>query len=132
MQFMPATWRAYGSAATSTSRATRSSAANYLRASGAERDLRRALYAYNHSNRYVDAVAAFAAQMRRDARIFFAYHAWQVFIKTPAGPRPDHRALEEGSRVGGGGAPTCARPSFVITRPRGVRWRKPSWSRYGS
>ncbi|MDX6455666.1 MAG: hypothetical protein QOD48_1773, partial [Gaiellaceae bacterium] len=31
-----------------------------------------------------------------------------------------------------GGAPTCARPSFVIVRPRGVRWMKPSWSRYGS
>src|SRR5262245_707725 len=28
--------------------------------------------------------------------------------------------------------PTWARPSFVMTRPRGVRWRKPSWSRYGS
>ena len=33
---------------------------------------------------------------------------------------------------GAAGAPTWARPSFVITRPRGVRWRKPSWSRYGS
>ena len=29
-------------------------------------------------------------------------------------------------------APTCFRPSSVITRPRGVRCRKPSWSRYGS
>src|SRR6478736_921222 len=26
-------------------------------------------------------------------------------------------------------APTCSRPSAVITRPRGVRCRKPSWSR---
>ena len=33
---------------------------------------------------------------------------------------------------GAGGAPMCARPSFVTMRPRGVRWRKPSWSRYGS
>ena len=29
-------------------------------------------------------------------------------------------------------APMCARPSFVIVRPRGVRWMKPSCSRYGS
>src|SRR4029077_5057026 len=27
---------------------------------------------------------------------------------------------------------TCASPSSVTTRPRGVRWMKPSWSRYGS
>ena len=29
-------------------------------------------------------------------------------------------------------APACARPSSVTIRPRGVRWRNPSWSRYGS
>ena len=88
MQFMPATWRAYGLGGdVHQPRDAILGAANYLRASGAERDLRRALYAYNRSYRYVDAVAAFAAQIRRDVRIFFAYHAWQVFIKTPAGPR---------------------------------------------
>ena len=29
-------------------------------------------------------------------------------------------------------APTCSRPSSVMTRPRGVRCSSPSWSRYGS
>ena len=88
MQFMPATWRAYGLGGDiHEPRDAILGAANYLRASGAGRDLRRALYAYNHSTRYVDAVAAFAAQMKRNEQIFFAYHAWQVFIKTPAGPR---------------------------------------------
>jgi dipeptidase E len=29
-------------------------------------------------------------------------------------------------------SPRCARPLSVITRPRGVRWTNPSWSRYGS
>src|SRR6266498_1524231 len=29
-------------------------------------------------------------------------------------------------------APTCSRPSCVTIRPRGVRCRNPSWSRYGS
>ncbi len=88
MQFMPATWRAYGLGG-DVHRPSDAilGAANYLRASGAKRDLRRALYAYNHSQRYVDAVAAFAAQLRRDAGIFFQYHAWQVFIKTRSGPR---------------------------------------------
>ena len=88
MQFMPATWRAYGLGGdVHDPRDAIVGAANYLRASGAPRDLRRALYAYNHSTRYVDAVVAFAGQMRRDERIYFAYHSWQVFIKTPAGPR---------------------------------------------
>ena len=88
MQFMPATWRAYGLGGdVHEPRDAILGAANYLRASGAARDLRRALFAYNHSTRYVDAVAAFAAQLRRDERIFFAYHSWQVFVKTPAGPR---------------------------------------------
>ena len=132
MQFLPATWRAYGLGGdVHDPRDAILGAANYLRASGAPRDLRRALYAYNHSTRYVDAVVGFAAQIRRDVTIFFAYHAWQVFIKTPSGPRRIP-APEEAGGVGRGGAPTCARPSFVITRPRGVRWRKPSWSRYGS
>ncbi len=88
MQFMPATWRAYGLGGdVHDPHDAILGAANYLRASGAARDLRRALWHYNHSERYVDAVAAFAAQMRRDPTIYFAYHAWQVYVKTPSGPR---------------------------------------------
>jgi membrane-bound lytic murein transglycosylase B len=88
MQFMPATWRAYGLRGNvHDPRDAILGAANYLRASGAARDLRRALYAYNHSTRYVDAVTAFAAQMRREPVLFLQYHAWQVFVKTPSGPR---------------------------------------------
>ena len=88
MQFMPATWRAYGlGGSVHAPRDAILGAANYLRASGAARDLRGALWHYNHSERYVDAVNAFAAQMRRDPTIFFQYHAWQVFVKTAAGPR---------------------------------------------
>ena len=88
MQFLPATWRAYGlGGAVRDPRDAILGAANYLRASGARTNLRGALWRYNHSDRYVDAVVAFAAQMRRDPTIYFAYHAWQVFVKTPSGPR---------------------------------------------
>jgi membrane-bound lytic murein transglycosylase B len=88
MQFLPGTWRAYGLGGNvHDPRDAILGAANYLRASGAARDVRRALYAYNHSTRYVDAVLAFAGQMQRDATSFFAYHSWQVFIKTANGPR---------------------------------------------
>lgn len=88
MQFLPATWRAYGLGGDAHDpRDAILGAANYLRASGSARNLGRALYAYNHSGLYVDAILRYAAQMRRDERIYYAYHAWQVFIKTPSGPR---------------------------------------------
>jgi hypothetical protein len=88
MQFLPATWRAYGLGGdVHDARDAILGAANYLRASGAPRDLRRALYAYNHSSLYVDAVLAYARVMRRDVGAFYGFHAWQVFVRTPDGYR---------------------------------------------
>jgi Transglycosylase SLT domain len=88
MQFLPATWRAYGLGGDiHDPRDSILGAANYLRASGAPGDLRRALYAYNHSTLYVDAVLAYARVMRRDVRAFYGFHAWQVFVRTPNGYR---------------------------------------------
>ena len=88
MQFLPATWRAYGLGGdVHDPRDAIMGAANYLRASGAPRDLRRALWHYNHSSLYVDAVLAYARLMKRDVRAFYAFHSWQVFVRTPAGYR---------------------------------------------
>jgi hypothetical protein len=88
MQFLPATWRAYGLGGDiHDPRDSILGAANYLRASGAPGNLRRALYAYNHSNLYVNAVLAYARVMRRDVRAFYGFHAWQVFVRTPNGYR---------------------------------------------
>jgi soluble lytic murein transglycosylase-like protein len=88
MQFLPATWRAYGLGGdVHDPHDAILGAANYLSASGAARDVRNALWRYNHSWRYVDAVTTFAAQMRRDPDVFLHYHAWQVFVKTSSGPQ---------------------------------------------
>jgi hypothetical protein len=88
MQFLPATWRAYGLGGNiHDPHDSILGAANYLRASGAPGDLRRALYAYNHSRLYVEAVLAYARVMRRDVRAFYGFHAWQVFVRTRAGYR---------------------------------------------
>ena len=62
-------------------------AANLLRANGAPRDYRRALYRYNPSPRYVRAVLAYARQMARDERRFHAFYALQVFVRTREGER---------------------------------------------
>ncbi|MEU4834858.1 transglycosylase SLT domain-containing protein [Streptosporangium sp. NPDC023615] len=88
MQFMPRTWDAYGMGGNiQDTRDALLAAANYLRASGAPRDYRRALYAYNHSYAYVDAVQLYARQIKRDIRNYYAYYNWQVFVVTTRGDR---------------------------------------------
>jgi hypothetical protein len=63
MQFMPATWQGYGVDGNLDGRADPYNpvdaifaAARYLQAAGAQTDLRKALFAYNHANWYVDSV----------------------------------------------------------------------------
>jgi transglycosylase-like protein with SLT domain len=63
MQFMPATWRAYGVDANQDGLKDPYNpvdaifaAARYLKAAGAETDLRQAIFAYNHADWYVDMV----------------------------------------------------------------------------
>ncbi|MFI6888557.1 lytic transglycosylase domain-containing protein [Streptosporangium canum] len=88
MQFMPGTWAAYGMGGDiQDSRDALLAAANYLHASGAPRDYRRALYAYNHSQAYVDAVLLHARQIKQDIRNYYAYYSWQVFVVTTRGDR---------------------------------------------
>jgi hypothetical protein len=67
MQFMPATWEAYGVDANGDGKDDPyqpedaiHSAANYLRASGAPGDWHAAIFAYNHAGWYVDEVLHFA------------------------------------------------------------------------
>jgi membrane-bound lytic murein transglycosylase B len=88
MQFLPATWRAYGMGDDiDKPRDAILAAANYLRQAGAPEDLGRALFAYNHSTSYVRAIRRFAKRMRVDERAFLSYYAWQVFVRTPTGVR---------------------------------------------
>jgi hypothetical protein len=86
MQFLPATWEAYGMGGDiDDPRDAILAAANYLHQSGAPQDLDGALYAYNHSTAYVRAIRRFARRMRIDERAFLAYYAWQVYVRTPDG-----------------------------------------------
>ena len=63
MQFMPATWKMYGTDANKDGLKDPYNpvdaifaAARYLRAAGGDKDLRKAIFAYNHANWYVDSV----------------------------------------------------------------------------
>ena len=88
MQFIPSTWEAYGMGGdVRDPHDAIMGAANYLHASGAPGDYQRALYAYNPSPAYVAAILGYARQIRRDPRAYFAYHSWQVFVRTPSGVR---------------------------------------------
>ena len=62
-------------------------AANYLAASGAAGDLSRALFAYNPSREYVEAILIYARRMMSDPRNFYAFYNWQVYVLTSTGPR---------------------------------------------
>ena len=86
MQFIPSTWARYGMGGNIRDpHDAILGAANYLHSSGAPGNERAALYAYNHAWPYVDAVLAYANQMARDDRDFYAYYNWQVYVLTTSG-----------------------------------------------
>lgn len=88
MQFLPSTWDAYGMGGDIYDpHDAILGAANYLRASGAPGDYRKALYAYNPADEYVDAVLAYAKRMMRDERNYYAFYNWQVFVITTEGDK---------------------------------------------
>jgi hypothetical protein len=96
MQFLPSTWDAYGLGGDiNDPRDAILGAANYLHASGAPSDYRSALYAYNHSDAYVDAVLLYANRMKRRPGSYYEYYSWQVFVITTEG---DLRLTGPGSR----------------------------------
>jgi membrane-bound lytic murein transglycosylase B len=82
MQFMPATWSTYGLGGDiADPRDAILGAANYLHANGAPRNERAALYHYNPSPHYVEAIERYARRIRADPRAFYAYYAWRVYYR---------------------------------------------------
>jgi len=86
MQFLPATWAQYGEGGDiDSNRDSILAAARYLARNGAPADLNRALFAYNHSQRYVNAVTAYAGQMGSAERAYLGYYHWQVYYRMADG-----------------------------------------------
>ena len=85
MQFLPSTWAAYGEGDINSNKDSIRAAARYLKRNGAPGDMRNALWNYNHSFLYVDAVTEYAKQMLAAERAFFGYHHWQVYYRTTNG-----------------------------------------------
>jgi len=86
MQFLPDTWRRYGLGGdVHDPHDAILGAANYLHANGAPTRTWNALWHYNPSRLYVDAVLRTARRIRADRRAFYAFYSWQVFVRTPKG-----------------------------------------------
>lgn len=77
MQFLPTTWKRYGLRGNVRDpHDAILGAANYLAANGAAHDERDALYHYNHSELYVDAVLHYAHRITHVPTAFAEYYAW--------------------------------------------------------
>lgn len=88
MQFLPATWKQYGNGGDINSNHDAIfAAARYLKRNGAPGDMRNALYNYNHSQLYVDAVLAYGDEMAANPRTYYGYHQWQVYYVMDTGDR---------------------------------------------
>lgn len=89
MQFIPATWDAYGRGDINDPRDAIMAAARYLDARGFEAGddaaIDGALYGYNNHNAYVRGVRLIAETLERRPRLYRGYHAWEVFYLTRRG-----------------------------------------------
>ena len=87
MQFIPSTWAAYGAGGDVNSyHDSIFAAGRYLKAAGAPGDMNRAIFAYNHSQFYVNAVTAYGDAMKVDPLAYRGFYGWQVYYPTLDGP----------------------------------------------
>jgi len=86
MQFMPATWAAYGAGGDiNDPRDAIMGAARYLAANNGAVDIDNALFRYNHSHRYVRGVKLYADLIAEHPRGFLGYYHWGVWYLTDQG-----------------------------------------------
>ncbi|THJ15979.1 lytic transglycosylase domain-containing protein, partial [Nocardioides sp.] len=87
MQFIPATWEAYGEGDIDDPHDSIMAAARYLAANGGDTaaGLDGALYAYNHHEGYVRGIRAYARLMERDPGAFRQLYRWQIIYLSTRG-----------------------------------------------
>jgi membrane-bound lytic murein transglycosylase B len=85
MQFIPSTWAIYGNGDINRPHNAIFAAARFLAAHGAHVSIGSALYAYNPSWRYVDAVQRYARQLRANPNTLPGYYDRQVIYHAARG-----------------------------------------------
>jgi hypothetical protein len=87
MQFIPSTWAAYGAGGDVNSyHDSILAAARYLNAAGAPGDMDKAIFSYNHSSFYVNAVKGYGDALGADPLAYRGFYGWQVYYPTLDGP----------------------------------------------
>ena len=132
MQFIPSSWRAYGVDANKDGKKDPYNpvdaifaAGRYLKAAGAEKDLRRAIFAYNHADWYVDSVMLRAKLITgvpadlvgsltglTEGRFPVAARARYADVR-PAATREPHAASRSSARAG---SPAVATADGVVKK----------------
>lgn len=86
MQFMPATWEAYGDGGDiNDAHDAIMGAGRYLAANNGASDIDHALFRYNHSDHYVRGVGLYAQVIREDPTAFTALYWWGIWYLTERG-----------------------------------------------
>ncbi|WP_101946666.1 lytic transglycosylase domain-containing protein [Mycobacterium sp. 3519A] len=86
MQFMPSTFAAYGAGGDiNSAHDSIMAAGRMLAANGFANDRDHAIYRYNNSDAYVQAVNDYAAVLAIDPAAFTGYYRWEVYYPTTAG-----------------------------------------------
>jgi membrane-bound lytic murein transglycosylase B len=88
MQFLPATWAAYGGGGDiNSTRDAILAAARYLARNGAPADMDTAIWNYNHSAHYVLGVKLYADLITEHPQALRAFYTWGIWYLTAAGDR---------------------------------------------
>lgn len=85
MQFIPETWARFGQGDIESNRDAIRAAARHLVAHGAPDRMRKALWHYNPTDAYGDAVLGYSGLMADDPGAFYGYYHWQVYYRTTRG-----------------------------------------------
>jgi hypothetical protein len=87
MQFLPSTWaqRGIGQGDIRDPETAIHAAARYLVRRGGLKDIRKGLWGYNNSNRYVQGVLDYAELLRVDPQAFTGLYNWEIHYASTAG-----------------------------------------------
>lgn len=85
MQFIPETWTRFGEGDIESNSDAIRAAARHLVAHGAPSNTRKALWHYNPTDAYGDAVLGYSGLMEADPQAFYGYYHWQVYYRTVRG-----------------------------------------------